>query len=191
MAVLAVCLGANAGCGPVDGQPVAATAPTAAPTTTAAPVTSAPEQVVDDPTPTTAAPSPVVEVKQVTATQPIPFSTRTVNDSSVAKGSQKVRTKGVAGVKTVTYEVTYTNGVETGRTVKSEKVTKKPVTQVVAVGTKTGNCDPNYSGCVPIASDVDCAGGSGNGPAYVKGPIQVIGEDIYDLDSDGDGIACE
>ena len=52
-------------------------------------------------------------------------------------------------------------------------------------------CDPNYSGCVPIASDVDCAGGSGNGPAYVKGPVRVIGQDIYDLDRDGDGIGCE
>ena len=52
-------------------------------------------------------------------------------------------------------------------------------------------CDPNYSGCVPIASDVDCAGGSGNGPAYVKGPITVIGKDIYGLDADHDGIACE
>ncbi|MET9634599.1 hypothetical protein ABZX92_44850 [Lentzea sp. NPDC006480] len=52
-------------------------------------------------------------------------------------------------------------------------------------------CDPNYSGCVPIASDVDCAGGSGDGPAYVAGPIRVIGTDIYRLDSDKDGIACE
>ena len=52
-------------------------------------------------------------------------------------------------------------------------------------------CDPNYSGCVPIASDVDCAGGSGNGPAYVDGPVDVIGTDIYDLDRDGDGTACE
>jgi hypothetical protein len=52
-------------------------------------------------------------------------------------------------------------------------------------------CDPNYSGCVPIASDVDCLGGSGNGPAYVKGPIRVIGTDIYDLDRNGDGVACE
>jgi hypothetical protein len=52
-------------------------------------------------------------------------------------------------------------------------------------------CDPNYSGCVPIASDVDCAGGGGNGPAYVQGPIRVIGSDIYGLDGDGDGIACE
>jgi hypothetical protein len=55
----------------------------------------------------------------------------------------------------------------------------------------SSNCDPNYSGCVPIASDVDCAGGSGNGPAYVAGPIQVIGTDIYGLDRDGDGTACE
>ncbi|SBT52193.1 G5 domain-containing protein [Micromonospora auratinigra] len=71
-------------------------------------------------------------------------------------------------------------------------VTKRPVTQVVAVGTKQeSRCDPNYSGCVPIASDVDCAGGSGNGPAYVSGPIRVIGEDIYDLDRDGDGYACD
>lgn len=52
-------------------------------------------------------------------------------------------------------------------------------------------CDPNYSGCVPVASDVDCAGGRGNGPAYVKGPVKVIGKDIYRLDRDGDGIGCE
>jgi hypothetical protein len=53
------------------------------------------------------------------------------------------------------------------------------------------SCDPNYSGCVPIDSDVDCAGGEGNGPSYVAGPIDVIGTDIYDLDRDGNGIACE
>ncbi|WP_407664989.1 hypothetical protein [Mycolicibacterium pulveris] len=54
------------------------------------------------------------------------------------------------------------------------------------------DCDPNYSGaCVPIASDVDCAGGSGNGPEYVSGPVYVVGDDIYELDRDGDGFACE
>lgn len=54
------------------------------------------------------------------------------------------------------------------------------------------SCDPNYAGaCVPIASDVDCQGGSGNGPAYVQGPVQVVGTDIYDLDRDNDGIGCE
>lgn len=53
-------------------------------------------------------------------------------------------------------------------------------------------CDPNYSGaCVPIASDVDCAGGSGNGPVYVSGPVTVVGNDIYGLDRDGNGTGCE
>jgi hypothetical protein len=56
----------------------------------------------------------------------------------------------------------------------------------------SSSCDPNYSGaCVPIASDVDCAGGSGNGPAYVSGPVTVVGKDIYGLDRDGNGIGCE
>ena len=52
-------------------------------------------------------------------------------------------------------------------------------------------CDPNYSGCVPIASDVDCEGGGGNGPAYVRGPIRVVGKDIYDLDRQGNRDACQ
>ena len=53
-------------------------------------------------------------------------------------------------------------------------------------------CDANYSGsCVPVAFDVDCAGGKGNGPAYVSGPVVVTGEDIYGLDRDHDGIGCE
>lgn len=143
------------------------------------------------PTPT---PTPAVEVKTVTVTQKIPFRRTTVKDSSLAAGTRKVRTKGVAGAKTLTYEVTYTGEQETGRKLLREAVTKRPVTEVTAIGTRTApsrRCDPNYSGCVPIASDVDCAGGSGNGPAYVSGPVTVTGSDIYGLDSDDDGIACE
>jgi len=151
-------------------------------------------------TPTaTAAPSPsvarppTVEKRIVTVKQRIPFTTRTVKDSSMPTGTSKIRVNGVPGVKTFTYEVTYTGGVETGRKLLREAVTTAPVTKVVAVGTKQQRrCDPNYSGaCVPIASDVDCAGGSGNGPAYVTGPVRVIGTDIYRLDNDGDGIGCE
>jgi len=54
-----------------------------------------------------------------------------------------------------------------------------------------GGCDENYTPCVPIASDVDCAGGSGNGPAYVEGPVQIIGSDPYGLDADADGVGCQ
>jgi hypothetical protein len=101
--------------------------------------------------------------------------------------------RGVAGLKTTTYRVTLTDGVETNKKLLYEKITTAPIAQVTAIGTKAERqCDPNYSGaCVPIASDVDCAGGSGNGPAYVKGLVRVIGSDIYDLDRDGDGYGCD
>jgi hypothetical protein len=142
--------------------------------------------------PSTAPASPTVEKRTVTETRSVPFGTRRVNDSTLAQGQTRVRTKGVTGLKTVTSEVVLTNGVQTSKTVISEQVTKQPVTEVIAVGTKkASSCDPNYSGCVPIASDVDCAGGSGNGPAYVQGPVTVIGRDIYGLDADHDGIGCE
>lgn len=53
-------------------------------------------------------------------------------------------------------------------------------------------CDPNYSGaCLdPDSPDYDCEGGSGDGPDYT-GEVRVVGSDPYELDRDGDGIACE
>jgi hypothetical protein len=55
------------------------------------------------------------------------------------------------------------------------------------------NCHPSYQGaCLKQnAGDYDCAGGSGNGPNYVAGPIYVVGYDEFDLDRDSDGIGCE
>jgi hypothetical protein len=70
--------------------------------------------------------------------------------------------------------------------------TETPIPNLPADPPKTkSNCNENYSGCVPLASDVDCAGGKGDGPEYVKGPIRVLGNDVYGLDRDGDGIACD
>ncbi len=70
--------------------------------------------------------------------------------------------------------------------------TPPPTTVASTTASTSSGCDPNYSGgCVPIASDVDCEGGGGNGPAYVRGPVTVIGSDIYGLDRDNDGIGCE
>ena len=67
----------------------------------------------------------------------------------------------------------------------------RPAPQTSQAAPASG-CDSNYTGaCVPIASDVDCAGGTGNGPEYVRGPVQVVGKDRYKLDSDGDGVGCE
>ncbi|MFY1595652.1 G5 domain-containing protein [Micromonospora sp. WMMD737] len=139
-----------------------------------------------------AAPTPVPQTRTVTEKQRINYTTRTVKDSSLPEGTTKVKTRGAPGIRTLTYEITLVDGVQTSKKLIRSQVTKAPVTQVVRVGTKQERqCDPNYSGCVPIASDVDCAGGSGNGPAYVHGPVRVIGSDIYDLDRDGDGVGCD
>jgi hypothetical protein len=141
---------------------------------------------------TTPEATPTPETRTVTQTRKIPYKTRRVNDSALSRGATKLRVRGVTGIRTLTYEVTYANGVQTGKKLLSQVVTRAPVTRVIAVGTKSARqCDPNYSGCVPIASDVDCAGGSGNGPGYVSGPVRVTGSDIYDLDRDGDGVACD
>ena len=52
---------------------------------------------------------------------------------------------------------------------------------------------PQLHTCVPNDPvDVDCADGEGDGPSYVEGPAQVIGEDVYGLDQGGEpGVGCE
>lgn len=159
-----------------------------------------------------AAPTPVRTVKTEVKREPIPFDTGSVDDPNLDVGTTALLTQGANGERVITYEVVYEDGVEVSRSVKSDKVGLQPVQEVTAIGTRQpppppapepvpapapapapeGGCDPNYSGpCVPTADDVDCAGGSGNGPAYVSGPVFVTGSDIYDLDRDGDGIACD
>jgi resuscitation-promoting factor RpfB len=136
---------------------------------------------------------PVIEKRIIKSRRSIPFRTLRVSDSSLSRGTTAVRNPGARGIEILTYKVTLRNGVRTRRKLIKKVIVRAPVTRTIAVGTReTQQCDPNYSGaCVPIASDVDCAGGSGNGPAYVQGPVEVVGTDIYGLDSDGDGTGCE
>jgi hypothetical protein len=60
-------------------------------------------------------------------------------------------------------------------------------------GASDPNCHPSYRGaCVPRnVADVDCAGGGGNGPSFARGTFEVVGRDVYGLDADRDGVACE
>lgn len=148
-------------------------------------------------------PTPMVTQKLVVVTEAVPFERTTQDDPGRDVGSSAVIQNGADGTRTLTYTVSYVDGVESARVVTADEITIAPTPEITAVGTRQpapppapvaggGGCDPNYSGaCVPIASDVDCAGGSGNGPAYVQGPVRIIGIDIYDLDRDGDGIACD
>lgn len=56
-------------------------------------------------------------------------------DNTFSVGQMEVIQAGVDGYDTVTYEVTYTNGVKTGRT-ETGKTTTAPVDEVVRVGTQ-------------------------------------------------------
>ncbi|QEW02925.1 DUF2510 domain-containing protein [Microbacterium lushaniae] len=156
------------------------------------------------PEPAHPSPSPVTTTTEEVVVQPVPFERTTVEDGSIPRGQSQVATAGLNGERVLTYRVTTVDGKETARELVSDVVRAEPVTEVTAVGTldpppapapepvaQGSGCDPNYAdGCVPVASDVDCAGGSGNGPAYLQGTARVVGSDVYDLDRDGDGIAC-
>ncbi|MFI6821689.1 G5 domain-containing protein [Micromonospora sp. NPDC050187] len=143
--------------------------------------------------PATGSPSPPgnVETKQVTETARVPYPVQIVDDPALPEGQQRVRIRGVAGVKTLTYEVIHVDGKPTDKRLLRSAVTRAPVTQVVAVGTATtAACDPNYSGCVPVAEDVDCAG-RGDGPAWIAGTVKVTGSDVYRLDRNHNGVGCD
>ncbi|HVS58718.1 MAG TPA: DUF3761 domain-containing protein [Candidatus Saccharimonadales bacterium] len=95
-------------------------------------------------TQTQAVKADTVVVKTVTETKAIPFTTTTVDDTTLNQGTTVTQTKGVDGVETITYKVTYTNGQETDRSIVSDEVTTQPVNEVIAQGTKAPapNC-PN------------------------------------------------
>lgn len=152
-------------------------------------------------------PTPLTSTRDETVTEPITFERVTVEDGSLARGATQITTGGADGEKTLTYRVTLSDGKEVGRELVSEVVTREPVAEVTSLGTydappppppppapvvEESGCDSNYAeACVPVSSDVDCAWGTGDGPAYFDGVALVVGSDVYGLDRDGDGYACE
>jgi hypothetical protein len=97
----------------------------------------------------------------------------------------------VAPTTTTTATPTTTTTAAPRRTTTTAATRPTTTTTVAAV---TATCHPSYSGaCLPPdASDVDCAGGNGNGPEYTSAEdIRVVGPDEYGLDHDNDGYGCE
>lgn len=74
--------------------------------------------------------------EEKTETKSIPFDKTTKKSDHFAIGTTKITTKGVNGEKEVCYKEKYVNGKLVDSVVLSEKVTKKPVTQVTSIGTK-------------------------------------------------------
>src|SRR5688572_25855688 len=72
----------------------------------------------------------VIETKTVTEHQALAFETSEVNDTAINRGTTVTRIEGANGERTLTYEVTYTDGAETNRKLVSDVVTTPPVTKV-------------------------------------------------------------
>lgn len=70
----------------------------------------------------------------ITTSEAIPAPINVVEDSSLSFGATAIRQQGVAGSKSITYEVNMQNGVEISRKVIQEVVVLAPVAQVVARG---------------------------------------------------------
>ena len=80
----------------------------------------------------------IVRVEKVTdvVEESIDFAVEKKHDSSILKGKEQVVTQGKKGTAERTYEIVKENGKIVTKTLQSEKITSKPTTQVVAVGTK-------------------------------------------------------
>lgn len=98
-----------------------------------------------------------VVYKEYTEKEVIPFEKTTKKSAKYSSNVKTVTTKGVDGEKTVTYKQKYVNGVLVDTAVKSEKITKKPVTQVTTIGVgKTHTLKANgtpYSDLGTVALD--------------------------------------
>ena len=74
--------------------------------------------------------------KEVIETEEIAFTSKKVNDSSLQKGKTVVSQSGQKGEKTIRYMVTEKNGEIISKEYISEEITKKPVEEIIKVGTK-------------------------------------------------------
>lgn len=80
---------------------------------------------------------PVVTTKTTTETEVIQFQTVEQNNAELSVGQRRTTQEGSDGVKTYTYKITYSDGVQTNKELLSSVVTTNPVDKVVAIGTKT------------------------------------------------------
>ena len=103
-----------------------------------------------------------VEHRSVTSTQVVPFPTTKQDDATLAKGTQKVLTKGVDGQRSVTTTEVWVDGKLEGRIEAGAQVTKAPVTKVVAVGTKAVAAPkPGPAPAAPAPTSPAPSGGAG------------------------------
>lgn len=80
-------------------------------------------------------PEPVIRTETEYEYEEIDYETVEEDNNSLPVGETSVSQDGVVGQRTITYEVTYTDDVETDRREISREVTTEPVNEIIQVGT--------------------------------------------------------
>lgn len=78
-----------------------------------------------------------IKTEDITVIEPVAFTKENRDDPTVLAGQSKIVQIGKTGQKSVTYQIAYDKGQEISRTLKSQKVTVKPVAEITANGTHT------------------------------------------------------
>ena len=79
----------------------------------------------------------VIKTTTKTETKTIKYATEYQDDDTMYTDETQVVRQGVNGTKKVTYLITTVNGKQTKKEVKSETITKKPVSEIIKRGTLT------------------------------------------------------
>ena len=77
-----------------------------------------------------------VEVSNEVAVESIDYETIVEEDESLDINTENVRQAGEAGEKEITYKVIKKDGVEVSREIVQSKVTKEPINEIIAQGTR-------------------------------------------------------
>lgn len=90
-----------------------------------------------------------VTVEQTVVEENIPYTTSKKETDSLYKGETETVQRGENGLKSVTYAVTYKDGVEVDRTAIGEEVIYEPKEEIVNVGTKARDTLVQAAGDLP------------------------------------------
>jgi len=100
----------------------------------------------------------------VTVTETIPYKTVSSPNSSLARGTTRVKTEGKAGTKELYYRVVTHNGEVVTRELAGEKIVSEPVNQVSEYGTmyhgatvSRGNINRGEKGTLEYSSVITCS----------------------------------
>lgn len=108
-----------------------------------------------------------VGLKTITENEVIPFESETREDASLLVGQSRVEVQGVNGERTVIYEVTEKDGVETARRPLETLVTNQPITEVIIRGKKPATLSSSVNVSAEKTTLMAAAGISAADYAYV------------------------